>query len=482
MKTKIGKRTIKTAIAVLLALLVKVVLMLAIDIPTGQSWSKIIYTPFFGGIAAAYSMHSNMNASRNQAKIRTMGSIVGGLYGMVILIICQTILHDSLIISWGIILYYVLEYLIVAVAIIPMIHLTVVTKKTYATWIACLTYLSVTVSIRNDFDDQLQNIFSSNEMINSYVIAVVFALNRILSTIVGVCLSLVVNHFKMPHKTKNQDILFCIGVEGMLASDKDRLVGYANYQLNHMVDVGAQCTLFTTRVPRTFMHLFGGVKITQPIVCMSGAALYDAQKLTYLGVENIPMDVAKHVDEVLEACNVTPFKNYIFDDVLNVYCEKIDNLGEELMAKKMKNEGYGNYFKGKCPYEINPLFYLMIEEKDRIPMIIDNLNNAGLKDKILLQVYDYFDEDSENVKELAYVKIYSKEVEKLNLLKQYAEKNDFRIAGLTTSELSNHLLDNSEIKVTSACYDDSNAIRIDSYEDMFRNISHIYYGKEYKRK
>lgn len=91
-KIKIGKRNIKTAISVFLSLMVYVVLYL-IDKANGNiepfEGIKGMYTPFFAGIAAAYTSHKDYKSSLKQARIRSVGSIIGGIFGRVIILFIE---------------------------------------------------------------------------------------------------------------------------------------------------------------------------------------------------------------------------------------------------------------------------------------------------------------------------------------------------------------------------------------------------------
>ena len=78
---KIGLRTIKTAIAVLITLSINIVLYY-ISPTFATTW----YSPFFAGIAAVYSMQRENSKSFSQARVRSLGSIFGGLFGMVIVL------------------------------------------------------------------------------------------------------------------------------------------------------------------------------------------------------------------------------------------------------------------------------------------------------------------------------------------------------------------------------------------------------------
>ena len=153
-KIRIGKRNIKTAISVFLAISLYLILLL-IDRSNnleadGFSGLSGMYTPFFAGIAAAYTSHKDYKSSLKQAQIRSLGSVVGGYFGMIIILLVELLFKNIFTID-DFVFYKFLEYLFVSLGIIILIYIIVVTKQKDATFISCLTYLSVTISIGSPF-------------------------------------------------------------------------------------------------------------------------------------------------------------------------------------------------------------------------------------------------------------------------------------------------------------------------------------------
>ena len=93
---KLGMRVIKTVIAVFLSISVYVLLLvinnlLGLDVEDLKAPTSM-YTPFYAAIAAVYALHRDRKSSINQAKIRSFGSVVGGYYGMIIIILSELLL------------------------------------------------------------------------------------------------------------------------------------------------------------------------------------------------------------------------------------------------------------------------------------------------------------------------------------------------------------------------------------------------------
>jgi membrane protease YdiL (CAAX protease family) len=99
MHIHIGKRIIKTAITLFLVLLIYIGLLgldNLLEISHGNFKAPSnMYTPFFAGIAAVYATHQNKKLSIKQAKVRSVGSLVGGYFGMIIVFLAVLMLLNG---------------------------------------------------------------------------------------------------------------------------------------------------------------------------------------------------------------------------------------------------------------------------------------------------------------------------------------------------------------------------------------------------
>ena len=77
-----------------------------------------MYTPFFAGIAAVFATHRNKKSSKKQATVRSLGTIIGGYFGMAIILLFEFILVDLIHLDeLNFILYYFLKFLFVSICI-----------------------------------------------------------------------------------------------------------------------------------------------------------------------------------------------------------------------------------------------------------------------------------------------------------------------------------------------------------------------------
>jgi len=147
----IGMRVIKTVIAVYLCFLISF-------LRNG--------IPFYSAIAAILCMQNDHNNSFEVGKSRMIGTLIGGAYGFLAIMLIDFI---------NIELFNYIYYLILSLLLIPIIYTNVFLKVNSSTYISCVVFFSITVSHGGD-------------MAPMY-----FTLNRIVDTSIGIVVSLVIN-------------------------------------------------------------------------------------------------------------------------------------------------------------------------------------------------------------------------------------------------------------------------------------------------
>lgn len=146
-----GMRVVKTVISVYICFLISFIRKTS---------------PFYSAIASILCMQNSHDDSIKVGKSRMIGTIIGALYGLVAIIIIE-IFHIKL-------LNYA-YYLILALLMIPIIYTNVYFKVQSSTYISCVVFLSITVSHGKD------------------VAPMLFALNRVIDTFIGIFVSLIIN-------------------------------------------------------------------------------------------------------------------------------------------------------------------------------------------------------------------------------------------------------------------------------------------------
>ena len=466
---RIGLRNIKTAIAVFLCLALFIVLM-GIDYLINGSFIQATkwYTPFFASIAAAYSVAPNKESSLKQAKVRIIASIIGGLFGIAIVFIYTKLFNKnwpfSQINAFGkvdyngssesFILSFIFPAILVLLSSVFVIYICLLTKQKNAAFVSVLTLTAVMCSLGTD--------------------PIIYGFNRILSTIIGVLFALAVNLFHIPHH-KNVNDLYVVGIDGIYSTDDKKVDGYINYTLNNLAYYKANICLFTTKTPTTLIPMFNNVKLNAPILCMSGAALYDTNNKKYLYEEKIKSDVANKIRNSLEEKGITPIVNLIDENVLYTYCECANNEMMKVYFDERRNSAYSCFVPHKAPYA-DVLYMVLIVKNDRVDNFLTMIKEIGVDDQIKILMYDFYSLDGV-YSDYKYIKIYNKNITKLNAL-DYINNNGKKV-GIITDDNASHLALNVDYCITTQSNVDncSQVIKKNNAEFVFRKLKHLFFKR-----
>ncbi|MCM1223022.1 MAG: aromatic acid exporter family protein [Lachnospiraceae bacterium] len=170
---KVGWRTGKTVIAVFLCFLIDTI--------------RANSVPFYAAIAAILCIQKNFDDSLKIALTREIATIVGGIFGMAVLLFengVYCIPND------------LLRYLALSILLIPLINFSVWIKQENGTFLMCVVFLCITATRGNG-----ESPFA-------------FGINRIIDTTIGIAVALLVNQFsnigmKIRKKLKSTDSKNC---------------------------------------------------------------------------------------------------------------------------------------------------------------------------------------------------------------------------------------------------------------------------------
>lgn len=392
---KIGLRNIKTAIAVMLTMLLNLILTL-ISPTFAQTW----YSPFFAGIAAVYSMQREHAQSFRLARIRSLGSLFGGLFGMFLVLFHEAFFQPYLLSTYGHIGDMIVLYALTSIFTIVLIYLLVAFKQHDLVFVAALTYLSVTISLRNNLP------------------VTYFAINRISSTTIGVLITLLVNQFHL-YRFHHKEILFVSGLDQCLLTREKKLSPYTTYTMNSLLSEGLNFTVSTTRTPASITKIFSNVPLNQEMMIMNGAVIYDMKKEMYLEIKSIPKKAQESVDKYFKLKQRNVFAYTIIDQALSIYHTTFSNPAEEKFYHDRKNDYFRNHIKGHLDPHENAVFYILIDRKDVIDTYIHDLAGLDTHEHLSFQVYPYdFYED------YFFLKIYSSKASKETALREFLTRHE----------------------------------------------------------
>lgn len=239
----IGMRIIKSAVGVWICFL--------IDILRGNA--GIV---FYSQLAVLWCMRDYVSETRRFAIQRSIGTVIGALYGLVLLLLYKLLPIDS---SFGGIISY---RLVVSAFIILVLYTTVLLKQKQASYFSCVVFLSIVVNHIQDSDP------------------LIFVWNRFLDTMIGILVGVSVNCFRLPGR-KHNNILFLSGLDDTLLALDRSMSDYSRVELNRMIESGANFTVSTIRTPASLMEALRGIHLKLPVIAMDGAALYNIRENRY---------------------------------------------------------------------------------------------------------------------------------------------------------------------------------------------------------
>lgn len=376
---KVGKRMIKSSIAVFLCFIVYLF----------RQKEGIV---FYSCIAAVLCMQQDITNTKKVGLNRVVGTLIGGLIGMLVLIFEKSFISND---------YIILEYMLTSFMIIPIIYVTVLLKKTSASYISCVVFMSITVSHGSD--------------INPYL----FAINRILDTLIGIVIAFCVNSFHLPYGD-HKNTLYVSSLDNTLLNNDKEFSNYTKVKLRQLAEQGAAIVIATSRTPSTFLHLLQGITFEYPIVIMNGAALYDMQKQEYTHCKIISQQALDDILEVFHELHVNRFIYSVIHHVLHVYYGEFQNPVEEDYYHALRKTPFRNYVCGDIPNEHDSIYIHAIHEDK----VIQDVYKALKKKAAFYELHVIVRKNHEH-QGYTDIEIYSKDAGKKNAIQTLMEEYHF---------------------------------------------------------
>lgn len=379
----IGLRMLKTTVAVFICLV--------ISIFRGEH-----SIPFYSAIATILCMQPYVGNSVKVALNRVYGTIIGAVYGCLILVLELELLASG---------SETLHYLLVSITIVPVIYTTLLLKQKNASYIACVAFLSVTVTTNVDLSP------------------FVFAWERVLDTLIGIAVALVINVIRIPRR-KNKNILFISALDETLVTPNNTLTDYSKVVLNQMIQDGMKFTVSTARTPASLMVPMSSVELHLPVIAANGALLFDLQEKRYVKKWEMPYETVKTVADFLKTKGVNTFITSVVDDVLLIYYGEFNNAAEDLLYQELRSSPYRNYVKGQLPQGRKAIYIMVLAPDGEVNSLVAALSRQDFARDI------YIYRQPSEYEGFSYLKIYDKDVSRRQMM-QYL-KESLNVAEIVT--------------------------------------------------
>lgn len=343
--------------------------------------------PFYSAMAVLQCMQPYKDSSAKMAKKRTLGTLIGAFWGLVMICLEVYLMQGRLSGTFA-------SYVLISVFIGVVIYSTVVFGFQNAAYFSCVVFLSITVMHITDESPLL------------------FVFNRVVDTLIGVVLSLLVNQIHLPRK-RRKEVLFVSGMNDTLLGPDDQLTSYSKIELNRMIEEGAKFTLSTMRTPASVREAMDGVDLRLPIIAMDGAVLYDMKENAFLKVCRLTVEQSRRVERILDAEGVNYFSNVIIDDLLIIHYKELKSDVERAIYRQTGKSPYRNYVKRSVPKDEPVVYYMTIQKRERAAEVF-----RALEEGLVLEDYKIRYYDSTDYPGYTYLKIYHKDARREAMLEE----------------------------------------------------------------
>lgn len=327
----IGARIMKSALGAAVCVLIYYIREL---LPIGSG------IPFYSILAVLWCVQPYTTSTLAMAKQRSIGTFLGAAYGLVFLLSFRTLGGGN----------KAAVYLTACAMLVPILYTTVLLNKRNASYFSCVVFL--TIAINHSFDE------------SPYL----FAFNRVLDTLIGIGVAMVLNLLHRPVKNK-ENTLYISGIDSVLVSSTEVMLPYNKVELNRLI------------------------------------ALETA--------------AASRVEAIIESEGAHAFVNVLRDNTLLIYYGDFRNHAERDLFDRLRRSPYRNYTgkQYRNNEEREKVLYIMALTPDNDAHRIARHIEDTLADTVRVALYPASEYEG-----YTYLKVYSRNARKDNMLKILQER------------------------------------------------------------
>ncbi len=243
-----GQRTVKTAVAVTLCLLICML-----------KGYQGINMPAEAAITAIICMQPFLHDTAQSARNRLLGTLIGLFWGLLFLLIM------ALFPALGKNLYIL--YPLIGLGTLLALHSAVLLGRADTSGVAAIVFVCVVISYP-DIENPLRQ-----------------ASLRILDVMLGTFVALLVNGAHLPRARQYHKVFF-LPVSGLTDEHYAALPAEVQFRLQSLLRQGAKLCLTSEHAP-AFQTAPSGTPNPVPMIVMDGAAIYDPNENVYLATTNL---------------------------------------------------------------------------------------------------------------------------------------------------------------------------------------------------
>ena len=334
----IGMRIIKTAIAVLICLLIYYF-----------RGYRGLSMPSEAALTAIVCMQPYMRDARDYALNRLAGSLIGSVWGLLFLLLMLLFpfLGQSL----------PLVYVLMAVGVLLSLYTSVLVRMPDSSCLAAIVFICVVIA----FPEIEQPLFQ--------------AVQRITGVLLGTLVAVGVNIFRLP-RAKNRDTVFFVRTRDLVPDRFSHIPSAALFRLNRLYGDGAKICLMSEHAPAFFTLQMNEAMLSVPLIVMDGAAIFDPRENEYLDTVTLPPKASAWLRAELERLRLPYFIYTVHRGRTCIFHAGEMNGQEKLVYERMRSSPYRSYLDGESflPEEI--VYLKLISESDKIAVLEKRLRTA----------------------------------------------------------------------------------------------------------
>lgn len=173
--------------------------------------------------------------------------------------------------------------------------------------------------------------------------------------------------------------LYVSDMDGTLLNSQSHISEKTSQIISNLSQQGAMITVATARTPATVEPLLSQTKNNLPAIVMTGAALWDRDKMKYINQQYLNIETVIEIKKLCDTYHISPFIYTLKDSgFLDVYYSGIvdDNVTRFVTERKMLALKTFHINSGIVPNNIlqNTLLFFAMGEKARIFRLAEEIN------------------------------------------------------------------------------------------------------------
>ena len=346
--------------------------------------------PFLSVIAALQCIQPTKESMRQMGKKRVIGTLVGAVWGAVVLYLEFLAAGDA-----GI--EEMLHFALMGGCAGLVIYSTVLLHIQDNAYYAAVVFLSIAMNHVTDANPA------------------VYIIDRVIDTGVGVLIGTVINSLHLP-RTRDFTTLFLSGVDQMVSHTEHRLAPYTKVELNRLIEDGAKFTVITRQTPALIREVLAGVKLKYPVIAMDGAVMYDMSGSRFLKTVKMDPEICCSLNQFLRNKEAHYFANTVRDDLLVIYYPKMYEGAMKNLYLKKRSSPYRNYVRSEQEINDDVIYFHVIDEEQKIRDLEKQLLAQPFAALVRTSLDDYLCEEGDLI-----LRIYAKEASRKKMLEQLKE-------------------------------------------------------------